>query len=209
MGYWKTKVLPKIKKVFEKNATTTKKAAAAEACKSFDESKDEINKEFEEKKGELQPKVLEIYEACSVEIKGLVKEPKEAGIKKSSAAVHKLLEELAKIEFPGSKAVTEASSKYGAGLVSGPVIFVFEKVSTFVPVEAAPVVGEEEKKSEEEVITKVEKEIVIEEDKIQEEEEKPSTATTSTATTTTTAPAAEEPPKAEVEVADPPPPKQP
>ena len=37
MGYWKTKVLPKIKKVFEKNGT--KKAAAAEAIKSFDESK--------------------------------------------------------------------------------------------------------------------------------------------------------------------------
>ena len=37
MGYWATKVLPKIKKVFEKNSV--KKAAAAEACKSFDESK--------------------------------------------------------------------------------------------------------------------------------------------------------------------------
>jgi len=37
MGYWKSKVLPKIKKVFEKNST--KKAAAAEATKSFDESK--------------------------------------------------------------------------------------------------------------------------------------------------------------------------
>ena len=38
MGYWKSKVLPKIKKVFEKNGTK-KSAAAAEACKSFDESK--------------------------------------------------------------------------------------------------------------------------------------------------------------------------
>jgi len=37
MGYWKSKVLPKIKKVFEKN--TSKKAAAAEATKSFDDSK--------------------------------------------------------------------------------------------------------------------------------------------------------------------------
>lgn len=37
MNYWKAKVLPKIKKVFEKNGT--KKAAAAEACKAFDESK--------------------------------------------------------------------------------------------------------------------------------------------------------------------------
>lgn len=37
MGYWKSKVLPKIKKVFEKNPA--KKAAVAEACKSFDDSK--------------------------------------------------------------------------------------------------------------------------------------------------------------------------
>lgn len=34
-NYWKSKVLPKIKKVFE----NPKKAAAAEACKNFDESK--------------------------------------------------------------------------------------------------------------------------------------------------------------------------
>lgn len=38
MGYWKSKVLPKIKKVFEKNGSA-KKAGAAEACKAFDESK--------------------------------------------------------------------------------------------------------------------------------------------------------------------------
>ena len=37
MGYWKSKVLPKIKKVFEKDSA--KKAAAAEATKNFDESK--------------------------------------------------------------------------------------------------------------------------------------------------------------------------
>ena len=37
MGYWKSKVLPKIKKIFEKSGT--KKTAAAEACKSFDDSK--------------------------------------------------------------------------------------------------------------------------------------------------------------------------
>lgn len=36
MGYWKSKLLPKIKKVFEKNGS---KKAAAEACKSFDDSK--------------------------------------------------------------------------------------------------------------------------------------------------------------------------
>lgn len=36
VNYWKSKVLPTIKKVFDRNG---KKAAAAEACKSFDESK--------------------------------------------------------------------------------------------------------------------------------------------------------------------------
>ncbi|KAK9149948.1 hypothetical protein Syun_008257 [Stephania yunnanensis] len=130
MGYWKSKVLPKLKKAFDLNSS--KKAAAAEACKSFDDSKDAVNKEFEEKKTELQPKVVEIYEASSVEIKGLVKERNDAGIKKNSAAVVKFLEELVKIEFPGSKAVSEVSSKFGAGLVPGPVLFVLEKVSTFV-----------------------------------------------------------------------------
>jgi len=192
MGYWKSKVLPKIKKVFEKNGTK-KSAAAAEACKSFDESKEQITKEFEEKKAELQPKVLEIYEASSVEVKVLVKEPKEPGLKKHSVAVHKFIEELVKIEFPGSKPVSEASSKYGPALIPGPVFFVFEKVSTFIvteeKVEPTPeaattatekereiVLVEEEKKEEvvetieeeekkEEVVEKIEeekKEVVVE-----------------------------------------------
>ena len=100
-------MLPKIKKVFD--TTGPKKAAAAEATKSFDESKvyvvsissklysiktifflyvindiwkyfllnlsvlynfqEEYSKEFEEKKADLQPKVVEIYEASSTEIK--------------------------------------------------------------------------------------------------------------------------------------------
>ncbi|KAI4332107.1 hypothetical protein L6164_017043 [Bauhinia variegata] len=162
MDFWKSKVLPQIKKVFDKSGT--KKAAAAEAVKSFDASKDEYNKVFEEKKTELQPKVVEIYEATSVEIKSLVKEPNEAALKKNSTAVHKFLEELVKIEFPGSKAVHEASSKYGPGLVSGPVIFVFEKVSTFI-------VTEEKEKTEapaaasEEGTSGKEREIVAEEEK--------------------------------------------
>ncbi|KAJ4702774.1 plasma membrane-associated cation-binding protein 1-like [Melia azedarach] len=201
MGYWKSKVLPKIKKVFEKNGT--KKAAAAEASKSFDDSKEEINKEFEEKKTELQPKVLEIYVASSAEIKGLVKEPKEEGLKKNSTAVNIFLEELVKIgiyiyniiprnklylfvlficllyiEFPGSKAASEASSKYGAGFVSGPVSFIFEKVSTFIITEEKPAEAEtkpeeaEAKPAEEEggTSSKVEKEIdvVVEEEKKKE-----------------------------------------
>ncbi|ERN20524.1 hypothetical protein AMTR_s00068p00194800 [Amborella trichopoda] len=129
MSYWKDKVLPKIKKYFDKPA---KKKAAAEACKLFDESKETINKEFEEKKTELQPKVVEIYEASSTEIKTVVKEKKESGIKKNSPAVQKFLEELVKIEFPGSKEVSEASIKFGAPYLSGPIIFIFEKVSTFI-----------------------------------------------------------------------------
>ncbi|XP_073144269.1 plasma membrane-associated cation-binding protein 1 [Henckelia pumila] len=139
VNYWKSNVLPKIKKVFE----NPKKTAAAEACKSFDESKEEYSKTFEDNKAELQPKVVEIYEACSAEIKTLVKEPKESGLKKHSAAVQKFLDELTKIEFPGSKPVSEAATKVGPGNLPGPIFFVFEKVSTFV-------VTEEEKKKEEE-----------------------------------------------------------
>ncbi|KAG4946362.1 hypothetical protein AAZX31_15G147200 [Glycine max] len=182
MGYWKSKVLPKIKKVFEKNST--KKAAAAEATKSFDESKEEYNKAFEEKKTELQTKVVEIYEASSTEIKSLVKEPKEAGLKKNSTEVQKFLEELVKIDFPGSKAASEASSKFGPALASGSVFFVFEKVSTFIvteekDVEAPPAV---ETKTEEETSSVVkEREIVVEEEKKEEkkEEEKPQVIETS------------------------------
>uniref|UniRef100_A0A803N8E0 Plasma membrane-associated cation-binding protein 1 n=1 Tax=Chenopodium quinoa TaxID=63459 RepID=A0A803N8E0_CHEQI len=114
MGYWKTKVLPQIKKVF--GVDVAKKAAAVEACKSFDDSKEELSKEFEEKKAELQPKVLEIYEASSAEIKTLVKDPKEAGLKKHSGDVQSFLDKLNKIEFPGSKVALEACSKFGPAL---------------------------------------------------------------------------------------------
>ncbi|XP_021745517.1 plasma membrane-associated cation-binding protein 1-like [Chenopodium quinoa] len=136
MGYWKTKVLPQIKKVF--GVDVAKKAAAVEACKSFDDSKEELSKEFEEKKAELQPKVLEIYEASSAEIKTLVKDPKEAGLKKHSADVQSFLEKLDKIDFPGSKVALEACSKFGPALAPGPVKFVFEKVSTFIVTEEKP-----------------------------------------------------------------------
>ena len=171
MGYWKTKVLPTIKKVFE-NKTSVKKAAAADACKSFDESKESYDKEFEEKKAEYQVKVLELYEASSAEVKTLIKERKQADLKKYSAAVHKFLEELAKIEFPGSKPVSEASEKYGAAYVPGPVFYVFEKVSTYIvaekkveePTPAEPTPA----KAEEETSSSKEKEIVIEEEKKEE-----------------------------------------
>ncbi|XP_010260837.1 PREDICTED: plasma membrane-associated cation-binding protein 1 [Nelumbo nucifera] len=191
MGYWKSKVLPKLKKVFEKNGT--KKAAAAEACKSFDESKETIDKEFEEKKTELQPKVIEIYEASSTEIKTLVKERKDGGIKKHSAAVNKFLEELVKIEFPGSKQVSEASSKFGPPLVSGPVFFVFEKVSTFIVIEekAAETTTTEAGTTTE----SKEKEIVIEAEEKEEEEVK--------------APVEEAPALAKVEEAEPKPEPEP
>nr|GMC82138.1 plasma membrane-associated cation-binding protein 1 [Ipomoea batatas]GMC99815.1 plasma membrane-associated cation-binding protein 1 [Ipomoea batatas] len=133
MDYWKSKVAPKIKKFFEKNGT--KKAAAAELCKTFQDSKEEYGKDFEEKKTELQPRVVEIYEACSTEMKALVKDPKDAGLKKNSAAIHNFLDELAKIDFPGSKPVSEACSKVGAAYLSAPVFFVFEKVSSLLPEE--------------------------------------------------------------------------
>ncbi|XP_059656337.1 plasma membrane-associated cation-binding protein 1 [Cornus florida] len=164
MGYWKSKVLPKIKKVFEKNGT---KKAAGEACKSFDDSKEEYSKEFEEKKTELQPKVVEIYEASSAEIKTLVKEPKDVGLKKHSTDVQKFLDELVKIEFPGSKPVCEAASKFGPSLVPGPVFFVFEKVSTFIVTEVVEQPPAAATPAEEETSGK-EKDIVIEEEKKEE-----------------------------------------
>ncbi|KAK6240284.1 hypothetical protein SCA6_005673 [Theobroma cacao] len=156
MGYWKSKILPKIKKVFEKNGS---KKAAVEACKSFDDSKEEISQEFEDKRAVLQLKIVEIYEASPAEIKTIVKDPKEAGLKKHSADVNKFLEEPTKMEFPGSKAVCEASSKYGAALVPGPVLFLLEKVSTLIVVQ--------EPAAQEETSSKA-KEIAVEEEKKEE-----------------------------------------
>ncbi|XP_010537158.1 PREDICTED: plasma membrane-associated cation-binding protein 1-like isoform X2 [Tarenaya hassleriana] len=185
MGYWKSKVLPTIKKMFEKKPG--KKAAAAEAIKAFDDSKEAINKEIEEKKTELQPKVVETYEAASADVKGLVRDPKEEDLKKHSEAVQKFIDELVKIEFPGSKAVSEASTNFGLSYVTGPVSFIFEKVSEFLPPEeksrdiaAEDVKTEEETKTEEpkteETSGEKEKEIVEEkkeEAKPAEEEKKP------------------------------------
>ncbi|KAK4482498.1 hypothetical protein RD792_009656 [Penstemon davidsonii] len=168
VNYWKSKVLPKIKKVFENKD----KIAAAEACKEFEEAKEQYSVEFEEKKSEYEPKVVEIYEASPPEIKTLVKTPKASALKKNSPAVQKFLDELAKIEFPGSKPVCEAATKFGPGYVSGPIFFLFEKVSTFIVTEevkteeAAPPPAEAEaaapppaEKFEEEA---KEKEIVVE-----------------------------------------------
>ncbi|GAB2278033.1 Plasma membrane-associated cation-binding protein 1 [Dionaea muscipula] len=187
MGYWKTKVVPKIQKVFGKDPA--KKAAALEANKSFDESKEVIIKEIEEKQGELQIKVIEIYEASSTEIKSLIKEPKEAGLKKLSTKVQKFLDELAKIEFPGAKPVSEATSKVGPALLPGPVIFLFEKVSTFIPKteEAAPVEAPTPAVTDNDIAVEAEKvkeEVVVEAEKAESSAEK-------------APPPSEEPPKAE------------
>lgn len=77
-------------------------------------------------------------------------------------------------DFPGSKAVSEASSKFGPALVSGPVFFVFEKVSTFIvteeKVEKAPATTET--KTEDETSGVKEREIVVEEEKKEETSEK-------------------------------------
>ncbi|XP_010915925.1 plasma membrane-associated cation-binding protein 1 [Elaeis guineensis] len=193
MGYWKSKLLPKIKKVFDKNG---KKAAAAEACKSFDDSKGEIDKEFEEKKTELQPKVVEIYEASSAEIKSVVKERTEGGVKKNSTAVTKFLEELVKIEFPGSKAASEAATKCGPTYVTGPIFFIFEKVSTFVVTEEAPAPAAEPAAPAEESSSKEEAPAASEEKKeeINKAEETTTPPPPPTEEATPAAPA-EEPPK--------------
>ncbi|KAJ0252623.1 Plasma membrane-associated cation-binding protein 2 [Hirschfeldia incana] len=130
MGYWKSKIVPTMKKLFERSPTNKDVVAETSKTLTFDDSKEEINKEIEEKKTELEPKVLDIYEATSAELKALVREPKEDGLTKHSAEVHKFLEALVEIGFPGSKDACELSSTS-----SGPVTFIFEKVCVFLPVE--------------------------------------------------------------------------
>ncbi|KAG2264923.1 hypothetical protein Bca52824_072002 [Brassica carinata] len=174
MGYWKSRVVPTMKKLFER--IPTKKALVVETSKSltFDDSKEAINKEIEEKRTELEPKVVEIYEATSAELKALVKEPKEDGLMKHSAEVHKFLEALVEIGFPGSKAACEVSSTS-----SGPVTFIFEKVCLFLPGDKSrevdiveEVVKTEEPAKEEEVISG-DKEIEIVEEKKEEVQQAP------------------------------------
>ena len=101
-------------------------------------------------------------------------------------------------EFPGAKAVSEISTKFGPALVPGPVSFVFEKVAALIPAEepkevvpeaAAPV--EEAAPPPTEEGTSKEKEVVV----------------TEVETKTETAPAPEAPPVVEekkTETVDPP-----
>lgn len=195
---WKTKVAPAIKAFFDKDG---KKAAAAEFVKSF--NKEEIGKEIDEKKPELEPKVLEVYEAAPAEIKHLITASKSTKIaKKYSTVVPKFLEDLAKIEFPGAQAVSEAVTKSGTTLLSGPILFLFGKVATFVPkeepkVEAAAEKTETAREAEVTITETTEKkeetsETVVEEAKKEEEK----TETTET-TTETPPPVAPEAPKEE------------
>lgn len=161
---WKTKVLPGLNKIFDKDG---KKAAAAEFLKSF--NKEEIGKEIDDKKTELEPKVVEVVESSPPEIKALLKDKKPASkIKKNAPAVTKFLEELAKIEFPGAKAVSDAVAKSGTTPLSPAIAFILEKVAPFVP--------KEEPKAEPEVAAPAaettSREVAVEEEK---EEAAPST----------------------------------
>jgi len=141
---WKTRVAPAIKAFFDKDG---KKAAAAEFIKTF--NKEDIGKEIDEKKVELEPKVLEVYEAAPAEIKHLVTTSKSSKIgRKYATVVPKFLEDLAKIEFPGAQAVSEAVTKSGPALLSGPILFLFGKVATFVPKEEPKVEEKEAEKTE-------------------------------------------------------------
>lgn len=155
-----------------------KKAAAAEFLKSF--NKEEIGKEIEDKKTELEPKVVEVVDSSPAEIKELIKDKKPAKIKKNSAAVTKFLEELAKIEFPGAKQVSDAVAKSGTTPLSGAIVFILDKVAPFVPkAEPEPAaaaaettsreVAVEEKKEEAEPAAAAPSEVVEE----KKEEEKP------------------------------------
>ncbi|KAM0914105.1 hypothetical protein ACQ4PT_011791 [Festuca glaucescens] len=177
---WKTKVLPGLSKIFDKDG---KKAAAAEFLKSF--NKEDISKEIEDKKTELEPKVVEVIEASPPEIKGVIKDNKPAKIKKNSVAVTKFLDELAKIEFPGAKQVSDAVAKSGTTPLSPAIVFILDKVAPFVPE------PKEEPKAEEPTaaVEETTREVAVEEKK---EEAEPSAAPVEAATPVeAAAPAAE------------------
>jgi hypothetical protein len=59
---------------------------------------EDVGKEIEDKKAELEPKVVEVYEGSPPEVKALFKDQKPVKVtKKNSAAVTKFLDELAKM----------------------------------------------------------------------------------------------------------------
>ncbi|MCO5602750.1 hypothetical protein L7F22_056888 [Adiantum nelumboides] len=134
MSYWKTKVVPKFKKFFDKG----KKKSASETCKSFDSSKESLDKEVEEKRSDLHPKVIEIYRSSTVITKKLLKEPQEPAVKENPDASQSILQELAKAGFPQAQFLCDAGGKCGPALLSGPIVYLFQKTSTFLGEEPLP-----------------------------------------------------------------------
>nr|AOS49622.1 hypothetical protein [Davallia tyermanii] len=178
MSYWKSKVVPKIKKFFDKG----KKKGAAEFSKNFDSSKESLDKEIGEKSSDLSPKVVEIYRSSSTFIaKKLLKEPNEATVKENSDATQGVLQELATAGFPGAQGIADAGKKYGPALLPGPVVYLFEKASVFLAEEPLP----EEPKAETREVSA--------------EDVKPAEAPATTSETPPPPPVADVPPPAVVE----------
>eukprot|EP01018_Ginkgo_biloba_P024257 Gb_09198 [translate_table: standard] len=136
MSYWKGKVLPKIKKYFGKGF----KKRAVEAAKSFDKSKESIENEIQEKKDELHPQVVKIYNDSKPESKMVLKEPTEERIKQQAEASQDLLQRLADAGFPGAQILKDAGEKYGVASMSVQILFLLQKISPFVANEESPVV---------------------------------------------------------------------
>ncbi|XP_057861568.2 plasma membrane-associated cation-binding protein 1 [Cryptomeria japonica] len=162
MTYWKAKLLPRIKKYFGKGP----KKGAVEAAKSFEQSKESIENEIQEKKAELEPKVVEIYKDSKPETKMLLKEPSEERVKKQGQAIVDLLQRLVEIGCPGAQVLKETGDKYGAASMSVQIAFLFEKISPFVSNEEAPsVVVEEEIVTAKEVAVETETITTVSEEK--------------------------------------------
>lgn len=132
--------MPKFKKLFDKGK---KKKGASEVCKSFEKSKESLQKEIEEKTPDLQPKVVEIYRSSTVITQKLFKEPNETAVKDNPDAAQSALDELAKAGFPGAQDLSDAGTKFGPALLPGPIVFVLQKTSTFLTEEPMPEVKEE------------------------------------------------------------------
>ncbi|KAJ7539949.1 hypothetical protein O6H91_11G116600 [Diphasiastrum complanatum] len=137
MSYLKAKFLPRIKKFFEKS----KKKGSSEAIKEFDSSKESISKELEERKGEIQPKVVEIYKSSGDKTKILLKDPSPSAIDADPALVQGLLKELATAGFPGATTLSDSVAKFGTAALAGPITFLLSKASVFVQDEPSPIIA--------------------------------------------------------------------
>ncbi|KAJ7526460.1 hypothetical protein O6H91_16G007400 [Diphasiastrum complanatum] len=163
-SYWKKLT----KRLFEKKP---KKKGASDVIREFDESKEMISKELEEKKGEFKEKVSLLYKTSETKTQILMKKPDDSIVEEHALHTLNLIQDLAKAGFPGASILSESLARYGAAALPGPSTFLLLKASVFVidepePVIEVPVEAAVDEKKRELPVEEVEKPPVIAEKEV-------------------------------------------